>query len=153
IRERFWVNSDGSTVSELPNGVRITEFRDGYKVWEYPPPDRSIVEVDEKGRVTYVTDGGKPPKERSFYYDEVTGELNRIKGIDGHNWYKTEQNEWVSDQGKRWHGKLEVSEDGRIHYLQDGWRPYVLERNGRQHSEGFGEYHFHSGRPREDWRD
>lgn len=122
---------NGDVSAAYPDGSRFTKFKNGYSLKEYPAPDRSSVAFDPNGRVTYVSDGGQPPKERKFFYSKDTGELEAIKAIDGQIWRKSGPGLWQSDRQRVFKGELSVDKDGLIHYQPAGGNLVVLRRDGR----------------------
>jgi YD repeat-containing protein len=125
---------NGEIAVAYPNGERLTKLKDGYMLKEYAAPDKSAVAMDTNGRVTYVTDGGQPPKERKFFYNKDSGELEAIMAIDGQVWRKTGPGMWQSNRQKLFRGALSVDKDGLIHYLPAGGNPVVLRRDGKLQS-------------------
>lgn len=122
---------NGDVSAAYPDGSRFTKFINGYSLKEYQAPDKSAVAFDVSGRVTYVSDGGQPPKERKFFYNKDTGELEAIKAIDGQIWRKSGPGLWQSDRQRVFKGELSVDKDGLIHYQPVGGNPVVLRRDGK----------------------
>lgn len=118
------------------NGVRLTEYADGFKVKDYR--DGSQVEINEKGQVTFVK--GNPPQSptRFFEYDQ-NGQVCKVQGMDNDVWHRDQRdpNLWRSEGGQVWRGKvLGVDADGNAHYAPERGAPFVLTREGRVMPDG-----------------
>lgn len=120
--------ADGTIIRQTPDGMTDTQFRDGRRLREWP--DRSRVEIDQRGLVTKVVAANGAS--RDYFYDGG-GQLVSVRAIDGQVWQRQDQYTWVSDQGNRWRGVIAgVDFEGNAYYYPDPQvaAPFIHRRDG-----------------------
>ncbi len=118
---------DGRIIRQYPDGRRTVQHQDGSREREYQ--DRSRVNADPRGQVTYIDNGSGA--NRDIQYDQ-NGRIVRVRGVDGSTWMMTGQNHWQNDRGDQWRGIVRgVDQEGNVYYHPANGQSFVHTRDGR----------------------
>ncbi|HEY9679679.1 MAG TPA: hypothetical protein V6C76_16875 [Drouetiella sp.] len=122
-------STDGRTVSVDRNSrIQSAEARDGAVVkysydqngrpsgFEANNPNGSRVSYDAQGHVTRTEDSNHQVRE--FKYDSK-GQLSEMKDADGKTWKTQDGQNWASDKGDKYTGKVWVAGDGTYNYTEN----------------------------------